>query len=72
MRCAEKLCGNGLDQLIFYDFFGKYVPFASKDKLVQQLPSLKKKFLNNKAKIKAPKKQNKGVNFFNLFLIYIK
>jgi hypothetical protein len=35
-----------LDQLIFYDFFGRYVPFASKDKLVQQLPSLKKKFLN--------------------------
>tara|TARA_R110002050_G_scaffold204522_2_gene340050 strand:- start:43329 stop:46580 length:3252 start_codon:yes stop_codon:yes gene_type:complete len=38
---------NGqLDQLIFYDFFGKYVPFASKDKLVQQIPSLKKKYLN--------------------------
>ena len=38
---------NGqLDQLIFYDFFGTYVPFASKDKLVQQIPSLKKKFLN--------------------------
>ena len=35
-----------LDQLIFYDFFGTYVPFASKDKLVQQMPSLKKKFLN--------------------------
>ncbi|SNR56057.1 VCBS repeat-containing protein [Lutibacter flavus] len=35
-----------LDQLIFYDYFGKYVPFASKDKLMQQLPSLKKKFLN--------------------------
>ncbi len=35
-----------LDQLIFYDFFGTYVPFASKDKLVQQIPSLKKKFLN--------------------------
>lgn len=39
--------GNGnLDQLIFYDFFGTYVPFASKDKLMQQMPSLKKKFLN--------------------------
>jgi hypothetical protein len=37
-----------LDQLIFYDYFGKYVPFASKDKLVQQIPSLKKKFLNYK------------------------
>lgn len=35
-----------LDQLIFYDYFGTYVPFASKDKLVQQIPSLKKKFLN--------------------------
>jgi hypothetical protein len=38
-----------LDQLIFYDYFGKYVPFSSKDKLVQQMPSLKKKFLNYKA-----------------------
>jgi hypothetical protein len=35
-----------LDQLIFYDYFGTYVPFASKDKLVQQMPYLKKKFLN--------------------------
>lgn len=35
-----------LDQLIFYDFFGNDVPFASKDKLMQQLPFLKKKFLN--------------------------
>ncbi len=35
-----------LDQLIFYDYFGKYVPFASKDKLVQQIPSFKKRFLN--------------------------
>lgn len=35
-----------LDQLIFYDYFGKYVPFASKDKLMQQIPSLKKRFLN--------------------------
>ena len=38
-----------LDQLIFYDYFGKYVPFASKDKLVQQIPSLKKKFKNYKS-----------------------
>ncbi|GAA4279637.1 VCBS repeat-containing protein [Gaetbulibacter aestuarii] len=38
-----------LDQLIFYDFFGKNVPFASKDKLMQQIPSLKKKFLNYSA-----------------------
>ena len=37
-----------LDQLIFYDYFGKYVPFASKDKLVQQIPSFKKKFLDYK------------------------
>jgi len=34
------------DPIIFYDFFGNYVPFASKDKLVDQLPSLKKKFLS--------------------------
>ena len=33
-----------LDQIIFYDYFGTYVPFASKDKLMQQLPMLKKKF----------------------------
>ena len=38
-----------LDQLIFYDFFGTFVPFASKDKLMQQIPSLKKKFLNYSA-----------------------
>ncbi|MBE9489050.1 MAG: VCBS repeat-containing protein [Bacteroidetes bacterium] len=38
---------NGqLDPIIFYDFFGNYVPFASKDKLAEQLPSLKKKFLD--------------------------
>ena len=35
-----------LDPIIFYDFFGNDVPFASKDKLVGQLPSLKKKFLS--------------------------
>ncbi|MFH4969433.1 hypothetical protein V8G61_14600 [Gaetbulibacter sp. M240] len=38
-----------LDQLIFYDFFGTNVPFASKDELTQQIPSLKKKFLNYSA-----------------------
>lgn len=34
------------DPIIFYDFFGKYVPFATKDKLSEQLPYLKKKFLS--------------------------
>ncbi|NHF60655.1 VCBS repeat-containing protein [Flavobacteriaceae bacterium TP-CH-4] len=34
------------DPIIFYDFFGKNVPFASKDKLTDQLPYLKKKFLS--------------------------
>tara|TARA_R110000796_G_scaffold250788_4_gene380714 strand:- start:72920 stop:76201 length:3282 start_codon:yes stop_codon:yes gene_type:complete len=34
------------DPIIFYNFFGKDVPFASKDKLVSQLPYLKKRFLN--------------------------
>lgn len=39
--------GNGsLDPIIFYDYFGNQVPFASKDKLTTQMPSLKKKFLN--------------------------
>ena len=38
---------NGqLDPIIFYDFFGHYVPFASKDKLVSQIPNLKKRFLS--------------------------
>ena len=37
---------KSLDQIIFYDYFGNYVPFASKDKLVQHMPFLKKKFLN--------------------------
>jgi len=32
------------DPIIFYDFFGSYIPFASRDKLSEQLPSLKKKF----------------------------
>ncbi len=46
--------GN-VDPIIFYDFFGNNVPFASKDKLVGQLPSLKKKFLSYEkfAKIKS-------------------
>ena len=34
------------DPIIFYEFFGKYVPFSSKDKLDKQLPFLKKKFPN--------------------------
>jgi hypothetical protein len=33
-----------LDPIIFYNFFGNYVPFSSKDKLDKQLPYLKKKF----------------------------
>ncbi len=38
---------NGqVDPIIFYDFFGNNVPFASKDKLMDQMPSLKKKFLS--------------------------
>lgn len=46
-----------LDPIIFYEFFGNYVPFASKDKLVEQLPLLKKKFLdyNKFAKINSIK-----------------
>jgi len=35
-----------VDPIIFYDFFGTYVPFAAKDKLTAQMPSLKKKFLS--------------------------
>lgn len=39
--------GNGQpDPIIFYDFFGAPLPFASKDKLVQQLPELKKQYLS--------------------------
>lgn len=34
------------DPIIFYEFFGNNVPFASKDKLVEQLPKLKKTFLD--------------------------
>ncbi len=39
--------GNGQpDPLIFYEFFGHYVPFAPKDNLMGQLPYLKKRFLS--------------------------
>ena len=38
-----------LDQLIFYNYFDTDVPFASKDKLVQQIPKLKKQFLKYSA-----------------------
>ncbi|GGW33843.1 VCBS repeat-containing protein [Arenibacter certesii] len=34
------------DPIIFYDFFGHPVPFASKDHLMRQLPMLQKKFLS--------------------------
>ncbi|WP_209402322.1 VCBS repeat-containing protein [Pseudozobellia sp. WGM2] len=34
------------DPIIYYNFFGEYVPYASKDKLTGQLPSLKKKLLS--------------------------
>lgn len=34
-----------IDPIIFYNFFGTNVPFATKEKLVQQLPIIKKKFL---------------------------
>ena len=38
-----------LNQIIFYDYFGTDVTFASKDKLTQQLPILKKKFTSYNA-----------------------
>lgn len=38
-----------LDPIIFYDFFGSYVPFNTKDKLGQQLPYIKKRFPNYNA-----------------------
>ena len=34
-----------LDPIIFYNFFGENVPFASKDKLISQIPALKKYFV---------------------------
>lgn len=38
---------NGqLDPIIFYNFFGHNVPFASRDLLVDQIPKLKKKYLS--------------------------
>lgn len=36
------------DPLIFYNFHGNEVPFTSRDKLIGQIPSLKKKFLKYK------------------------
>jgi len=36
---------SSLDPIIYYNFFGDPVPFASRDKLVSSLPYLKKKFL---------------------------
>ena len=38
-----------LNQIIFYDYFGTDVTFASKDKLTQQMPILKKKFTSYNA-----------------------
>ncbi len=36
---------NGqLDPIIFYNYFDKYIPFASRDILVSQIPMIKKKF----------------------------
>lgn len=35
-----------LDPIIFYNFFGHSIPFASKDLLINQMPVLKKKFLS--------------------------
>ncbi|EAQ42074.1 VCBS repeat-containing protein [Polaribacter sp. MED152] len=34
-----------IDPIIFYNYFGTNVPFATKEKLIQQLPIIKKKFL---------------------------
>ncbi len=44
---------TSLDPIIFYNFFGEPVPFASRDKLVNSLPYLKKKFLKYNDFIKA-------------------
>jgi|FLOH01.1.fsa_nt_gi enediyne biosynthesis protein E4 len=39
---------NGqLDPIIFYNYFGHFIPFATKDMLVRQIPSLGKKFDSN-------------------------
>lgn len=44
---------TSLDPIIFYNFFGEPVPFASRDKLVNSLPYLKKKFLKYNDFVKA-------------------
>lgn len=44
---------SSLDPIIFYNFFGEQVPFASRDKLVFSLPYLKKKFLKYNEFVKA-------------------
>ena len=44
---------TSLDPIIFYNFFGNPVPFASRDKLVNSLPYLKKKFLKYNDFVKA-------------------
>lgn len=44
---------TSLDPIIFYNFFGDPVPFASRDKLVFSLPYLKKKFLKYNDFVKA-------------------
>ena len=44
---------SSLDPIIFYNFFGEQVPFASKDKLVSSLPYLKKKYLKYNDFVKA-------------------
>ena len=43
------------DPLIFFKYFDRYIPLGSKDKLVSQLPGLKKKFseYNEFAKVKS-------------------
>lgn len=42
-----------LDPIIFYNFFGSNVPFASKDKLISQIPALKKYFVRYSDFVKA-------------------
>lgn len=42
-----------LDPIIFYNFFGSSVPFASKDKLISQIPALKKYFVRYSDFVKA-------------------
>ena len=45
--CVLVLIFNLMAFINFYNFFGNPVPFASRDKLVNSLPYLKKKFLNH-------------------------